>query len=233
MLQLERQKDLMRLLQIHKSMTVKELCNALYASAATVRRDLAALERAGLLQRSFGGAVLCESFPDQQPFAVRSAGQTAQKKRIAAKAAVHIHAGETVFLDASTTTHELIPHLREIPELTVVTNSPRACLALGECGVRCLCTGGELLAGSVALVGSDAIDFVSGIRAHVCVFSARGVCDGVITDSSKAERDLKIAMLKNAERSLFLCDTSKEGKRYPYVITDAAEVTCRIDEREA
>ena len=68
MLQLERQQDLMRLLQIHKSMTVKELCDALYASPATVRRDLAALERAGLLQRSFGGAVLCEVFPDQRPF---------------------------------------------------------------------------------------------------------------------------------------------------------------------
>lgn len=230
MLQLERQKDLMRLLQIRKSMTVKELCDALYVSAATVRRDLAALERAGLLQRSFGGAVLCEQFPDQQPFAVRHGEQIGQKKRIAAKAAPLIRAGETVFLDASTTTHELIPYLREIPELTVVTNSPRACIALAECGVRCLCTGGELLVGSVALVGSDAIGFVSGIRAHVCVFSARGVCDGVITDSSKAERDLKIAMLKNAERSIFLHDGSKVGKRYPYVIAETAEVTCCVDE---
>ena len=230
MLQLERQKDLMRLLQIHKSMTVKELCDALYASAATVRRDLAALERAGLLQRSFGGAVLCESFPDQQPFAVRSVEQIAQKKRIAAKATSLIHAGETVFLDASTTTHELIPYLRDVPDLTVVTNSPRACLALAECGVRCFCTGGELLAGSVALVGSDAIRFVSGIRAHVCVFSARGVQNGVITDSSKAERDLKIAMLQNAERSIFLCDSSKVGNSYPYVIANAADVTCSVDE---
>lgn len=230
MLQLERQQDLMRLLQIHKSMTVKELCNALYASPATVRRDLAALEQAGLLQRSFGGAVLCEVFPDQRPFSVRAGEQIAQKKRIAAKAAALIHPGETVFLDASTTTHYLVPHLGQIPDLTVITNSPHTCVALAEQGVRSFCTGGELLTGSLALVGSDAEAFVRGIRAHVCVFSARGVCDGEITDSSKAERDMKIAMLKQAERSVFLCDSSKAGKRYPYVIATLAQVDAHIDE---
>lgn len=230
MLQLERQKDLMRLLQIHKSMTVKELCGALFASPATVRRDLEALEQAGLLTRSFGGAVLNEIFPDQQPFSVRSGEHMAQKKRIAAKAATLIHGGETLFLDASTTTHYLVPHLRDIPDLTVVTNSPHVCLTLAEYGVRSFCTGGELLAGSLALVGSDAESFVRKIRAHVCVFSARGVANGEISDSSKAERDLKIAMLERAERSIFLCDSSKQGKSFPYIVAALSEIDHRIDE---
>ena len=134
-------------------------------------------------------------------------------------------------MDASTTTHYLVPHLRDIPDLTVITNSPHTCVALAEQGVRSLCTGGELLTGSLALVGSDAERFVRGIRAHVCVFSARGVCDGEITDSSKAERDLKIAMLQSAERSVFLCDSSKEGRRYPYVIATLSAVDAYLDER--
>ena len=226
MLQLERQKDLMRLLQARKSMTVKELCAALFASPATVRRDLAALEKAGLLTRSFGGAVLCEAFPDQLPFAVRSEEHIAEKKRIAAKTAGQIHAGETVFLDASTTTFYLAPHLKDIPDLTVVTNSPRVCIALAELGVRCFCTGGEMLEGSHALVGSSAERFVRGIRAHVCVFSARGVANGTVTDSSKGERDLKIAMLEQSARRVLLYDRSKEGKTYPYIVTD---VSC-VDE---
>lgn len=224
MLQLERQKDLMRLLQAQKSMTVKELSAALFASPATVRRDLAALEKAGLLTRSFGGAVLCEAFPDQQPFSVRSEAHIAEKKRIAAKAAGYIHAGETVFLDASTTTFYLVPHLKNVPDLTVVTNSPRTCIALAELDVRCFCTGGEMLEGSHALVGSSAERFVRGICAHVCVFSARGVSNGTITDSSKGERDLKIAMLDQSARCIFLCDRSKEGKLYPYIVTDVSRV---------
>ena len=224
MLQLERQQDILRLLHAQKSMTVKELCAALYASPATVRRDLAALEQAGLLNRSFGGAVLCESFPDQQPFAVRSGEHVAEKKRIAARAAAFIRAGETVFLDASSTTAYLVPHLREIPDITVITNGPRTCLALAEQGVRCFCTGGELLEGSLALVGSDAERYVRGIRAHVCLFSARGVANGRITDSSKAERDLKIAILECSARSVFLYDRSKEGRLFPYVIAAESEI---------
>ena len=219
MLQLERQQDLMRLLREHKSMTVKELCGALFASPATVRRDLQVLEQAGLLTRSFGGAVLCETFPDQQPFAVRSGAHVTEKKRVAAKAALLIHPGETVFLDASSTTSYIVPHLRDIPDLTVITNGPRTCLLLAEYGIRSFCTGGEMLEGSHALVGRDAEVYVRGIRAHVCVFSARGVeTDGDITDSSKAERDLKIAMLERAARSVLVHDSSKLGRCYPYVI---------------
>lgn len=224
MLQLERQQNLMRLLQVRKSMTVKELCAALYVSPATVRRDLETLEKAGLLTRSFGGAVLCETFPDQLPFAVRAEEHVSEKKRLAAKAASLFHAGETVFLDASTTTFYIIPHLKDIPDLTVITNSPRACVALAELGVRCFCTGGEMLEGSHALVGSDAEGFVRGIRAHVCVFSARGVANGQVTDSSKGERDIKRAMLEQSARSVLIYDASKEGKDYPYIVTALAHV---------
>lgn len=225
MLQLERQQDLLRLLQANKSMTVKELCAALFASPATVRRDLSALERAGLLTRSFGGAVLNEAFPDQQPHAVRSVAHVGEKKRLAARAAALVHPGETLFLDASSTTFYLVPHLRGIPELTVITNSPHTCLALAESGVRSFCTGGELLEGSLALVGSDAERYIRGMRAHLVLFSARGVAAGEITDSSKGERDVKVAMLERAERRVLLYDSSKEGKQYPYVIGRVAEMT--------
>ena len=79
MLQIERQQDILRLLGTHKSMTVKELCTALFASPATIRRDLAELERAGHLRRSFGGAVLTESYPDQLPLTVRACDRITEK----------------------------------------------------------------------------------------------------------------------------------------------------------
>ena len=178
MLQLERQQDILRLLNERKSMTVKELCAALYASPATIRRDLADMERMGQLRRSFGGAILTENYPDQMPLAVRACDHIAEKKRICAKAAHWIQPGETIFIDASSTTYFLIPHLREIPELTVITNNPNVNIALAQQNVRSFCTGGEMLNGSVALVGSEAERFVRGIHAHAFFFSARGYCDG-------------------------------------------------------
>ena len=230
MLQLERQQDILRLLSAKKSMTVKELCAALFASPATIRRDLAELERAGHLRRSFGGAVLTESYPDQLPLTVRASDQIAEKKRICAKAVHWIRPGDTVFIDASSTTYFLILHLKDIPDLTVITNNPNVNIALAQQNVRSFCTGGEMLNGSVALVGSEAERFVRGVHAHAFFFSARGLCNGKISDSSAAERNVKIAMAEQSSRCYFLCDTSKHGRLFPYLITDTDSVDEVIDE---
>ena len=230
MLQLQRQNDIMRLLKEKREMTVKELCAALYCSPATVRRDLSELESRGLLRRSFGGAVLNESFFAEQPLSVRSVRNIAEKQRICAKAAELIHEGETIFLDASSTTYFLAPHLKDIPELTVITNNPHLNIVLSQMKVNNYCTGGKMLTSSVALVGSEAEHFVEGIRADAFFFSARSMDERFIYDSSKEERDLKIAMHKCASRSYFLCDSTKIGFRHPYIITSIESIDKIISE---
>lgn len=220
MLQLQRHNDIMKLLKKKKNMTVKELCSALYCSPATMRRDLADLEKQGLLKRSFGGAVLNESYFDQQPLLVRSVKNVAEKQRICAKCAQLLHPGETIFIDASSTTYFLAPYLQDVPELTVITNNPYLNIVLSQMKVKNYCTGGKMLTSSIALTGSEAERFVRGIRADACFFSARGYCEGKIYDSSKEERDIKIAMLENSARHYFLCDSTKFDHSYPYLISD-------------
>lgn len=230
MLPLQRQNDILRLLEERKEMTVKEICAVLYYSPATVRRDLSELEGRGLLKRSFGGAVLTESYAEQLPLAIRAAKNIAAKKHICAKAAQLIEDGDTIFLDASSTTYFLVPHLKGFSDLTVVTNNPHLSVALSEQKIRNLCTGGEMLHDSIALVGSDTQRYLGGIRAHKCFFSARGVRNGEISDSSKAERDVKLVMLERTERSYFLCDGSKVGLSFSYRIADLSEISGMIDE---
>ena len=220
----------MRLMKERREMTVKELCAAFYCSPATIRRDLAELEDRGLLRRSFGGAVLNESFFDQQPLSVRGVRNIAEKQRICAKAAGLIHAGETIFLDASSTTYFLAPYLKDIPELTVITSNPHLNIVLSQMKVNNYCTGGKMLTSSVALVGSEAEHFVEGIRADAFFFSARSMDEEFIYDSSKEERDLKITMHKCASRSYFLCDRSKMGEKHPYIITSIDSVDGVISE---
>ncbi len=232
MLPLQRQNDILRLLGEKKEMTVKEICATLYYSPATVRRDLTELEARGLLKRSFGGAMLTEIYTEQLPLAIRAAKNIAQKKHIAARAAATIREGETIFLDASTTTYFLAPHLKGIADLTVVTNNPHLSVLLSEMKIRNLCTGGEMLHESIALVGSDTERFIGGLRAHKCFFSARGITDGEITDSSKPERDVKIAMLERSEQRIFLCDRSKNGLRFPYRVATLDGIDCVVDEGE-
>ena len=230
MLRLQRQNDVMQLLQKEKELTVKELCAALYCSPATIRRDLCELEQKGLLKRSFGGAVLNESFFDQQPLCMRGVKNVAEKQRICAKAAQLLRGGETVFVDASSTTYFLAPFLKDIPDLTVITNNPHLNIALSEMNVRNFCSGGEMLNSSIALVGSEAERFVRGIRADAFFFSARGLFQGTAFDSSKGERDIKIAMLQHSAKHYFLCDATKADLAYPYAITSLDAIDLVITE---
>ncbi|MBO5221105.1 MAG: DeoR/GlpR transcriptional regulator [Clostridia bacterium] len=224
-----RQNDILRLLRDAGEMTVKEICGTLFYSPATVRRDLTELEQKGMLKRTFGGAVLTETYAEQLPLALRAATHIPEKKRICAKAARLVREGETIFLDASSTTYFMAPYLKG-KDVTVITNNPLLCVVLSEMKVKNFCTGGEMLTESVALVGSDAEAFVRGIRAHKCFFSARGVRDDEAFDSSKPERDIKIAMLERSERGYFLCDSSKIGQSYPYCIPCSDKIE-RIDEK--
>lgn len=230
MLQLQRHNEIMRLLSDHKELTVKELCAQLYYSPATIRRDLAELEEKGLLKRSFGGAVLSDNFTDQFPLEIRAAQNLAQKKRICAKAAQLVESGDTIFIAGSTTTFFLAEYLRQIPNITVITNSPHMNIRLSEAHVKNLCAGGEMLPNSTVLVGSETERFIRGIRAAKFFFSARGYANGVISDSSKSERDIKIAMLEQSQKSYFLYDRSKLDQVYPFCIAKDTDVTELIDE---
>lgn len=218
MLQLQRQNDILRLLKKEKELTVKEICATLYVSPATVRRDLCELEKQGHIKRSFGGAVLNESFFDQQPLSIRGVKNVSEKQKLCARASQFLHEGDTVFIDASSTTYFLASFLKDIPDLTIITNNPYLNIVLSKMNVKNYCTGGHMLNSSLALVGSEAERFVRGIHADSFFFSARGICDGQIFDSSKSERDIKIAMLDSSEKHYFLADRSKIGKVFPYLI---------------
>lgn len=224
MLQTERYNRIMVILKERKQITVKELCSLLYASPATIRRDLDILERRGLLTRSYGGATINETFPTQVPLSVRSSSNQAEKRKIASKAATLVQPGETIFMDASSTTYLMIPYFRNIRDLTVITNNPNVSLTLAEYKIRNFCTGGEMLNDSVALCGNHAEQFIRGIRANWVFFSSRGFDGDVMTDSSKSECDIKNAMIECAQKKVYLCDRHKEGKTYPYVITNAKNV---------
>lgn len=230
MLTLERHKQILKLLEDKKSMTVMELCSELYTSPATIRRDLVVLEKEGVIKRSYGGAVINESYTDQIPLILRSSKNIKEKKKICAKAVGYIKPGDTIFVDNSSTTYFLAHYLKDIPDLTVITNNPALCIALAENKVRCLCTGGEILSDSIALVGSEAERFVSGIKADACFISSSGYDDDFCYDVSKRERDLKIVMLEHSKKRYYLSDTSKKGRAYPFTIAPFLKIDEIVDE---
>ncbi len=213
----ERQEQLLALLKKEKSLRVSTIAAKLFTSESTVRRDLTALENEGLVRRTFGGAVICETERADEPLVIRNAKNTKAKSEIAKRAAELVHDGMVIFLDSSSTAAHLVPYLTRFHDLTVITNSPATSIALGECGIRNFCTGGELSSRSVSFVGGYAQDFIRSFNADIAFISCRGLSeDGLLTESNVEFVHVKKQMLKNAKRRVFLCDRSKFERTYPH-----------------
>jgi DeoR family fructose operon transcriptional repressor len=121
----ERRFRIREILSRERTVSASELIRTLGVTAATVRRDLAALEKEGVLLRSHGGAVSRTSSTNFQPsYEAVGRNNRAEKQAIAREAERLILDGETVFLEGSTTVYELARRLLHRNRLTVITNSP-------------------------------------------------------------------------------------------------------------
>ncbi len=231
MFNLERREEIIKYLEVHTSASVSELSSLLFVSPPTLRRDLDGLEKEGKVIRTHGGVVLRKTSESEIPLILRQEQNSVNKKIIARKASELIHSGDVIFLDASSTASYLIPYFKKFNDILVVTNSPKSSLALGRENIKNYCTGGLLLAQSIAYVGSEATEFLSRVNADLFFFSSRGYMPGGnVTDSSVEESEVKRAMMKNAEKSVYLCDSSKKGQKYMYNICRTDDLFAIIDE---
>jgi DeoR/GlpR family transcriptional regulator of sugar metabolism len=114
-------------------------------STVTIRQDIDALSARGLIQRTYGGAVVAPDAIQDTSFAARSAEHADAKRRIGRAAAAAVRPGETILLDSGSTTIEIARHLRENAEITVVTCALNVALEAGSrAGVTVVVCGGTL-----------------------------------------------------------------------------------------
>ena len=231
MYNIERQNEIINILVEKKSISVNKLAKILYVSAPTVRRDLSELEQQGKVLRTHGGVILRMTAESEIPLMFREEQNSIAKQIIANKASKIVQNGSVIFLDASSTAAHIIPFLKKFSDIVVITNSPKTSMKLGENNIKNYCTGGQLLMHSVAFVGSETEKFISNINADLLFFSSRGyMSGGFITDSSVEEAAIKKAMIRNSEKSFYLCDSSKKNKKYLYNICSTEDVTGIINE---
>lgn len=228
---LERRKEILKYLKNNGTASVHRLSKELYASEATIRRDLSKLEEEGKIKRTFGGAVLVNLLNKEIPLSLREHEHPEEKKIIASKAIHYIHDGYTIFLDASSTCYYLAEQLTNYSDLTVVTNSPKTSLALGVKNISCYCSGGLQLPNSIAYIGIKTCEYFKRFNPDVVFISCRGLSpDGYLCDSSIEEAEVKEALLCNSGKKVFLCDSSKFGQTYRYNIAHISEMDIIITE---
>lgn len=200
----------------NRFVTVDQLCNKLYVSGATIRRDLAELEQSRLIRRTRGGALLVEGSASEDPLAFRENQNAMQKQIIANMACDFIRDGMTLFLDSSTTVFTLARNLDRFNNLRVITNGLKTALLLSDYpNLSVMCPGGSLREGSKSLAGLATLEFISRLNADIAFMSCRGFSfENGASEASEDEYFIKQQFIKNSKTNILLLDTSKIGQDY-------------------
>ena len=232
MYQKERLDAIMAIVMQNGYVTVKYLVAQLHYSKATINRDLNVLEAQKRLRRSYGGVEVVTD--EDVPLTFRYHKRHTEKVKICKKASEFIHDGDTIFIDASTTTEPITEYLADKKDLCVITNNMSLVIRLSELGIRAICTGGEVVESPCMLAGTDAIE--TAMRYHVdkLFFSVSFVDKEGRVATNATYFSLHSVMLRNADEVYLLSDSEKFGdpRRGRQYLCDLSRIKAVISDAE-
>jgi DeoR family fructose operon transcriptional repressor len=209
----QRQRKILERLANHQSVRVSELASSFHVSEASTRRDLQCLEEAGLLRRTHGGAVVSQTSSFEPSLAEKEDRLKDEKAAIAREAVALIQDGETIMLDAGSTTFEIARQLRERRNITIVTNAVNIARELAAANLDVTLTGGSLRPLTFSLVGPIAETALSGLHVDKLFLATNGVdLKHGLTTPNMAEAQTKRAMIESAREVILVADHSKLGR---------------------
>lgn len=229
----ERRQDRIReLVSRYGETRVDALAAAFGVSPETIRRDLARLARDGAIQKIHGGA---------RPLRLHAEGSRAQraaegaegKARIARRLATLIEPGETLFMDAGTTTLACAEALSGTDNLTVITNSLEIAQRIGRNpSASVFLLGGSFRAGDAETLGALVIEQVDRFQADRAVITVAGL-DGEAgaTDASFEEAQVARAMIRRAASAVVVAHHDKLGRRAAFRVCAPDEIETLVCDR--
>jgi DeoR family transcriptional regulator, aga operon transcriptional repressor len=208
------------------NISVPELVEQVGTSAPSIRRDLARLEKRGLVLRTHGGVTLVEPllyepFRHDTSFQARELRSANSKRRIGLAAGELVGEAETIGLTAGTTTTQIGRSLRHRKGISVVTNALNIGMELcNQPEIKTMITGGTLAwAWTFALAGQAALTYLRDVYMDKVFLGVTGVdLERGITTLEPEEAAVSQAMLRNAKRVIVVADSQKIGKVSPALI---------------
>lgn len=173
MLTNERQQVILNLLAEKQTIKIQDVVEITNASESTIRRDLTELENDHKLERIHGGATISGRKLHEPSITDKASKNLQEKMQIAKYAASLVQEGDCIFLDAGTTTFQMIPYLRN-KKVVVVTNGLTHVEALIEQEVTTYLTGGYVKGKTRALVGPQSIQSLQNYRFDRCFLGVNG-----------------------------------------------------------
>jgi DeoR/GlpR family transcriptional regulator of sugar metabolism len=200
---------------------VNELTRKLGVSDMTVRRDLDALARQGVLEKVHGGAVpVVEASTHEPGFEAKSGLELTAKEDIARSAAELVAPGTAIALSGGTTTYALAHQLVDVPDLTVVTNSVRVADVFHAAqrtsgprqGAATVVLTGGVRTPSDSLVGPVADQAIAALHFDMLFLGVHGISvEAGLSTPNLAEAETNRRLVQSARRVVVVADHTKWG----------------------
>jgi DeoR family glycerol-3-phosphate regulon repressor len=222
----ERRRRILVAMAGNDQITVNRLAVELGVSKETVRRDLRELAERRLLRKVHGGAVTAQT-AQESAFDLREGQHRLEKQRIAERAASLFADGDSLFVDAGTTTAIFAGELAKRSGLTVITNAVDVAARIwhGSGRSRVHLLGGEFRGDPAQSVGPRTIEQIAGFHVDHAVLTIGAVdAHGGFLDFDMDEAKVATAMARRARVVTVLADSSKLGRLALVKVCGLAEV---------
>lgn len=212
-----RQEQIYNYLIRHGELKVNDLTDKFGVVEMTIRRDLEKMEKMGMIKRTFGGAIPVD--PDIG-LTKRENLHAEAKMKIGEKAAQYIEPGDAVFVDAGTTTPNLLKYLPRNWNLVIATNAVNVATNIQGPNIETILLGGVLRQSTMSLVGPITEYQLENLSFDKAFFSSSGLTlENGFSNSNVYEVQIKQKAMKQSKEVNFLVDHSKFDVQYLHKIT--------------
>ncbi|WP_147532218.1 DeoR/GlpR family DNA-binding transcription regulator [Bacillus marasmi] len=208
MLTPERHQLILKILKEKNTIKIQELVELTNSSESTIRRDLTQLEEEKYLKRIHGGAQRLQGKLQEMSMTEKSSKNLQTKKLIAQYAANLVEEGDCIYLDAGSTTIEMISYLPK--NIVVVTNGLMHVGQLMEKDIELFLIGGQAKKKTGALIGRGALLSLEQYRFDKCFLGVNGIHSQYgYTTPDQEEAMVKQKALELSREAFVVADDSK------------------------
>lgn len=235
---MERHAKLVNKLRKEQKIIVASVADELKVTPETIRRDFFELEERHLLTRVHGGAVKYTPLRKEPEFSRKLDIQKEAKRQIAKIAAERICDGDTIAIDVGTTTVHIADFIKDLNNVTVVTNSIAAATRFNRAIEEGRLMGKIILLGGItnpaqsSVAGGMTLEWLTKMRMDKVFLSCGGIDDGFVYDYDLDESLVSSTMMKKSNSCILVADGTKIAQQSFYKICrldEVSEVICNLE----
>lgn len=221
--------EITELLKNKESMNVDEFVALLKVSPATIRRDLQEMEDMNIIKRYHGGAKLSHVEMNEPSMILKTEMNSSIKKQIGYTAAKLIQDNQMIYLDAGSTTYEMIEYITA-KNITVVTPGLYNLPLLAEKKIATIVLGGNLRSSTQATTGKQTIKQLENYYFDACFIGTNGIHEQVgFTTSNEMEAETKTVAISRSKNVYIVTDSSKFNLLFPVQFAKLKDATIVCD----